>query len=148
MNPDFGRCPIFELTTHSPRIVNNHYHAHTLDSTRCYCAYEMQLCHFMPYYVTCIMRATCNISKSWIIIFSTYNFHSLYISCQYIKQAYINMIFTQTTGYLFFSTIPHKYNSQNSKTLVPRSKPSLKHSPGPPETVLKFFNIQSQNLGT
>ena len=99
---DFGRCPIFELTPHSLRMVNNHYHAHTPDSTRCYCAYEMKICHFMPYYVTCIMRATYNISKSWIIIFSTYNFHSLYISCQYIKQAHINMIFTQTTGYSFF----------------------------------------------
>ena len=99
---NFGRCPTFKLTTHSPRMVNNHYHAHTPDSTRCYCAYEMQICNFMPYHATCIMRATCNISKSWIIIFSTYNFHSLYISCQYIKQAYVNMIFTQTAGYSFF----------------------------------------------
>ena len=96
---DFVRCPIFELTTHSPRMVNNHYHTHTPDSTRCYHAYEMQICHFMSYYVTCIMRATFNISKSWIILFSTCNFHSLYILCQYIKQAYINMIFTQIVGY-------------------------------------------------
>ena len=25
----FGRCPITELTTHSPRIMNDYYHAHT-----------------------------------------------------------------------------------------------------------------------
>ena len=45
---DFGHCPIFELTTRSLRMVNNHYHAHTPDLTRCYRAYEMQICHFMP----------------------------------------------------------------------------------------------------
>ena len=44
---DFGRCPIFELTTHSLRIVNNQHHAHIPDLTRCGRAYEMQLCHFM-----------------------------------------------------------------------------------------------------
>ena len=29
----FGRCPISKLTTHSPRMVNNQYHAHTPDLT-------------------------------------------------------------------------------------------------------------------
>ena len=82
---NFGRCPIFELTTHSPRTVNDHNHAHTPNTMRCPRAYEMRRCHFMPYQVTCIMRATCHITKSWIIIFSKYNSHPSCISCQYIK---------------------------------------------------------------
>ena len=101
----FGRCPIFEIT-HSPRMVNNQCHAHTPDSTRCPRAYEMRICHFISYHVTCIMKATCNISKTWIIIFSTYNFHSLYIPCQYIKQAYINMIFHKQQDIHFSSNTP------------------------------------------
>ena len=67
---NFGRCPISELTTHSPKMVNNQHHAHTPDSKRCDCAYEIQSCHFM------LCHATCNIYKFWIIIFPTYNFHS------------------------------------------------------------------------
>ena len=66
---DFGRCPIFELTTHSPRMVNNQHRAHTPDSTRCNRAYEMQSCQLMR------CHATCNIHKFRIIIFPTYNFH-------------------------------------------------------------------------
>ena len=50
---DFGRCPISELITHSPKIVNNQQYAHTPDFTRCYRAYEMHLCHFMLCYATC-----------------------------------------------------------------------------------------------
>ena len=81
---NFKRCPISELTTHSLRMVNNHHHEHTPDSKRCPRAYEMRRCQFMSYHVTCIMRATCNITKSWIIIFSTYNSHTSCISCQFI----------------------------------------------------------------
>ena len=44
---DFGRCPISELTTHSPRMVNDQYHAHTPDSTQCGRAYEVQVCHII-----------------------------------------------------------------------------------------------------
>ena len=62
--------PISELTTHSPRIVNNQYHVPTPDSTRCNRAYEMKSCHCM------LCHATCNIYKFRIIIFPTYNFHS------------------------------------------------------------------------
>ena len=72
---DFGRCPISELTTHSLRMVNNQHHAHTPDSMRCDCAYEMQSCHFM------LCHATCNIYKFRIIIFPTYNFHSSQFLC-------------------------------------------------------------------
>ena len=72
---DFRRCPISELTTHSPRMVNNQHHAHTPDSTQCDRAYEMQSCHFMWCHATCTIRATCNIYKFRIIIFPTYNFH-------------------------------------------------------------------------
>ena len=72
---DFGCCLISELTTHSPRMVNNQHHAHTPDSTRCDSAYEMQSCHFM------LCHATCNIYKFRIIIFSIYNFHSSLFSC-------------------------------------------------------------------
>ena len=72
---DFGCCPISELTTHSPSMVNNQHHAHTPDLTQCDHAYEMQSCHFM------ICHATCNIYKFWIIIFPTYNFHSSLFPC-------------------------------------------------------------------
>ena len=75
MSLNFGHCPISELTTYSPRMVNNsipctHTRLNTISR-----AYEMRICHFMPYHVTCIMRATCNSTKTWIIIFSTYNSH-------------------------------------------------------------------------
>ena len=43
--------------------------------TRCSRAYEMRNAIFMSIHVTCLMRATCSIYKSWIIIFSTYNLH-------------------------------------------------------------------------
>ena len=72
---DFGRCFISELTTHSPRMVNNQHHAHILDSTRCDRAYKMQSCYFMRCHATYTIRATCNIYKFQIIIFPTYNFH-------------------------------------------------------------------------
>ena len=82
---DFGRCPISELTTHSPRMVNDQYHEHTPNSTQCDRAYEMQSCHFMLCHTICTIRDTCNISKTWIIIFSTYNLHpsKKYVSTQY-----------------------------------------------------------------
>ena len=72
---NFRRCPISELTTHSPRMVNDQYHALTPDSTQCDHTYEMQSCHFMLCHATCTIRVTCNISKTWIIIFSAYNLH-------------------------------------------------------------------------
>ena len=72
---DFGRFPISELTTHSPRMVNNKHHAHTPDSTRCDRTYEIQSCHFMRCHATYTISATCNIYKFWIIIFPPYNFH-------------------------------------------------------------------------
>ena len=50
---DFRRCPISELTTHLPRMVNNQHYTHTPDFTRCYRAYEMHLCHFMLCHATC-----------------------------------------------------------------------------------------------
>ena len=78
---DFGRCPISELTTHSPRMVNNQYHAHTPDSTLCGRAYEMQSCNFMQCHGTCTIRATCNIYKFRIIICPTYNFHLSKFPC-------------------------------------------------------------------
>ena len=77
LNPEsfIGRRPKYELTTHSSTLMmDNHTHAHTSMS----CddrAYEMQSCHFM------LCHATCNIYKSWIIIFHTYNFHSSQFPC-------------------------------------------------------------------
>ena len=53
-----GLCPITELTTHSPRMVNDHNPTHTPNTMRCPRAYEMQRCYFMPYHFTCIMRVT------------------------------------------------------------------------------------------
>ena len=38
----FGRCPITELTTHSPRQMNDHNHAYTPNTMRCSRAYAMQ----------------------------------------------------------------------------------------------------------
>ena len=105
---DFGRCLISELTTHSPRMVNNQHNAYTPDSTRCDRPYEMQSCHFMLCHATCTIRATCNIYKFWIIIFPIYNFHSSQFLCKYITQAHINMIFTYNIMLFIFPTITHK----------------------------------------
>ena len=61
---DFGRCPISELTPliHQEwRIINI---MHIPDLTQCYRAYEMHLCSFMLYHVSCTIKATCNISKT------------------------------------------------------------------------------------
>ena len=43
----FGRCPITELTTHSPRMMNDHNRAHTPNTIRCPHAYAMQKCQCM-----------------------------------------------------------------------------------------------------
>ena len=67
--------PISKLTTHSPRMVNNQYHAPTPDLTRCDCAIEMQSFHVM------LCHATCNIYKFWIFIFPAYNFYSSQFTC-------------------------------------------------------------------
>ena len=51
---DFGRCPISELTTHSPRMVNNQHQAHTL--TRRDVTVHMKCNHAISCYV--ILYAT------------------------------------------------------------------------------------------
>ena len=77
----FGRCPITELTTHSPRMMNDHNHAHTPNTMRCPRAYAMQnvnACiscymyseHYMEQFIN---RTSCQVS--WIIISKTYNLH-------------------------------------------------------------------------
>ena len=70
-----GRRPKYELTTHSSSLMmDDHTHAHTPMS----CddrAYEMQSYYFI------LCHAICNIYKFWIIIFSTYNFHSSQFPC-------------------------------------------------------------------
>ena len=77
----FGRCLITELTTHSPRMMNDYNHAHTLDSMRYPCAYAMQnanACiscymfneHYMEQFIN---RTSCQVP--WIIISKTYNLH-------------------------------------------------------------------------
>ena len=38
----FGRCLITELTTHSPKMMNDHNHAHAPNTMRCPRAYAMQ----------------------------------------------------------------------------------------------------------
>ena len=114
---DFGRYPISELTTHSPRMVNNQHHVHTPDLTRCYRAYEMHLCHFILCHATCIIRVTCNIYKFRIIIFHAYNFYLSHFSRQYVKQVYKNMIFFFYTQHhvIYFSN----NNTQNGPNLGP-----------------------------
>ena len=77
----FGRCPITELTTHSPRMINDYNHAHTPDSMRCPHAYAMQIAnacisyymyneHYMKQFIN---RTSCQVP--WIIISKTYNLH-------------------------------------------------------------------------
>ena len=77
----FGRCPIIELTTNSPRMMNDHTHAHTPNTMRCPHAYAMQnanACiscymyneHYMKQFINCTL---CQVS--WIIISKTYNLH-------------------------------------------------------------------------
>ena len=77
----FGRCPITELTTHSPRMMNDHNHAHTPNTMRCPRAYAMQnanVCiscymyneHYMEQF---IYRTSCQVP--WIIISNAHNLH-------------------------------------------------------------------------
>ena len=106
---DFGRYPISELTTHSPRMGNDQYHAHTPDLKRCDRVYEMQSCHFMLCHATCTIRAICNIYKFWIIILPTYNFH-VNTSRKHIFTCFLQTI----TYYLFFQQY-----TQNGPNLGP-----------------------------
>ena len=77
----FGRCPIIELTSHSPRMMNDYNHAHTHDSIQCPRAYAMQnvnACiscymyneHYMEQFIS---RTSCQVP--WIIISKIYNLH-------------------------------------------------------------------------
>ena len=76
----FGRYPITELTTHSPRMMNDHNHAHTQYNAMSH-AYAMQnanACmscyiyneHYMKQFIN---RTSCQVP--WIIILKTYNLH-------------------------------------------------------------------------
>ena len=65
---NFGHCPISKLTTHSPRMVNNQYHAHRLVLMQCPHAYEMQKCHFILSYFTCKLITTYNIFNTLHVI--------------------------------------------------------------------------------
>ena len=58
---------------------------------RCDRAYEMQICHFILCHVTCIIRATCNIINTWIIIFFL---HIIHIHQQSMLYIYQHNIFT------------------------------------------------------
>ena len=93
MSLDFGRGPIFELNTHSPRMMNNstmHPHPTRRDVTvHMNANMSFMLCH-----VTCIMRATCNIINTWIIIIFLHIIHihqqsMLYISTQYFHTQHV-----------------------------------------------------------
>ena len=75
----FRRCPITKLTTHSPRMMNDHNHAHTPNTMRCPRAYAMQnvnACiscymnneHYIEQFIN---RTSCQVP--WIIILKTYN---------------------------------------------------------------------------
>ena len=67
-----------------------------------------------------LCHATCNIYKFRIIIFPTYNFHSSQLSCQYITQAHMNMIFFTHNHILFiFPTIHTKWSK--SRTHINRA---------------------------
>ena len=77
----FGRYAITELTTHSPRLINYHNHAHTPNIMRFPRAYAMQnanaciSCYmYNEHYVEqFIIRTSCQVP--WIIISKTYNLH-------------------------------------------------------------------------
>ena len=77
----FGRCPITEVTTYSPRMMNDYNHAHTPNSMQSPRAYAMQnakACiscymynvHYMEQFIN---RTSCQVP--WIIISKTYNLH-------------------------------------------------------------------------
>ena len=77
----FGHCLITELTTHSPRMINDHNHEHTPNIMRCPSAYAMKnvnACvscymyneHYMEQFINC---TSCQVP--WIIISKTYNLH-------------------------------------------------------------------------
>ena len=99
----FGRCPIIELTIHSPRMMNDHNHAHTPNKMQCPRAYAMQnanTCiscyiyseHSMEQFIN---RTSCQVP--WIIISKTYNlypFMLIYIThiYQHIYNTF-NMLF-------------------------------------------------------
>ena len=64
-------------------------------------------CHCMFFHVICMMRATCNIYDSWIIISTAYNLHPYYNPCKNISSAYIHMI--------FHTLACHSINQQHTK---------------------------------
>ena len=88
----FGCCLITELTTHSPRMMNDHDHAYTPNTMRCPRVYAMQnantciscyMCneHYMEQFIN---RTSCQVL--WIIISKTYKVHQFMLI--YITQIY------------------------------------------------------------
>ena len=86
----FGCCSIIELTTHSPRMMNDHNHAHIPNSMGCPRAYAMQsvnACiscymyneHYMKQFINRTLYQV-----PWIIIFNTNNLHPFMIIYIYI----------------------------------------------------------------
>ena len=66
-------------------------HSHPFHAmSPCICNAE---CHCMFIHVTCMIKATCNIYDSWIIVSTSYNSHPQYNPCKYINSTYIHMIF-------------------------------------------------------
>ena len=102
MSLNFGHCPISEFTSHSLRMVNNQHHAHTSDLTRCYCPYEMHLCHFMLCHATCTIFI--NSGKLYFvhIISIHHNFH--------VNTSRKNILtrFLHTHHIIYFSNNTHK----------------------------------------
>ena len=92
----FGRCPIIELTTHSPRMTNDYNYAHTPNTMRCPRAYAMQnanaciscYMHNEHYMEQFINRTSCQVP--WIIISKTYNLHLFMLI--YITHIYQHVI--------------------------------------------------------
>ena len=103
---NFGRCPITELATHSPRMMNDHNHAHTPNTMWCPHAYEMQLCHSMPIpchvYDECYMHNThASFGQSYQL---TYNFqinHTIHVNILYTH------ILTSTSHHQSSNDLPY-----------------------------------------
>ena len=99
MSLDFGRCPISDLTAHSPRMVNQRsLCTHTRLNAMLPCIWNAS----MPYNVTCI------ISNLWLLIF----IHHINMSKAYID---INSFHT-----LHVIQLPNN-NTQKSLELGPQS---------------------------
>ena len=93
----FGRCPITELTTHSPRMMNDHNHAHNVPvQMQCKNANACTSCYM---YNECYMDNTihttyrCHGQSHHLHMTSINHFIHVNLSCKHIPTFTINMSF-------------------------------------------------------